>query len=281
MEVVGGYRESIVTTMKKNCMAVVSANMGGYDTVKPVPRYEPGIDYFYISDRDDVLTEAALQGWMPLKCDWSSIEVPVWANHAPDRYRAKVIKLAPWAFPQEKYRHYLWIDSSITLLDGWWQSALNHLGSHDILLHSHRNRNSVYEEAAFSMRMPKYEEEQNSLASALEQMATVLTIPLISQLYETGFILRRHTARQDDLARIWWQAQETYRTTQDQVTFCIALWEAQMDVAVFPFTLPNVGRQSQILALDDHKETVRNGTDSNKNNITLREEHNHTSKEGL
>lgn len=244
--------------MKDNAIAVVSANFGGYDTVKFLPQVqEAGIDYFYVSDTDTVLEEATQKGWKALKCDWDGVPVPEWAIPNANRYKAKAVKFAPWAFPSKEYRNYVWVDASMTLQSYWWQSALNYLGVGDFLIHKHRERDTAYEEAALSSLRPQYADERTALLQAIVEMGAV-NLPTTMPLYEAGFIMRRHTARQDDLARIWWQAQETLKTTQDQITLAWALWEAGIDVCTFPFTLPDNGKASQIMHLDFHateKET--------------------------
>lgn len=238
--------------MKDNAIAVVSANFGAYDTVKFLPQVEEaGIDYFYVSDNNDVLSDATQKGWRSLKCDWKGVPVPEWAIENASRYQAKAVKFAPWAFPPEKYRHYVWIDSSMTLQSYWWQPALNYLGAGDLLLHLHRERDTAYEEAALSSLRPQYADERTALLQAIVQMGSV-GLPTTMPLYEAGFIMRRHTARQDDLARLWWQAQEKLKTTQDQVTLAWALWESGVDVSTFPFTLPDNGKASQIVHIDFH-----------------------------
>ena len=234
----------------KNKVAVVTANLGGHDTVKPFPDEDKAIDYYYLSDDEQTLAQAYELGWHPLKMVLKDIVIPEWTD-APYRYVAKIPKFAPWAFVPDGYAYYAWVDASITLKPRWSETASAAMLGDDIVMHPHRNRDSVYEEAAFSANMAKYAHERPAILNAIKHFV-LNQLPVDSGLWETGFILRRHTPRQDELCRLWWQAMQELQTTQDQITLPWVLWKAGVKVSELPFVLPNNGKENVLLRLDFH-----------------------------
>jgi len=115
----------------------------------------------------------------------------------------------------------VWLDSSISLDDGFIDRAVEALGEDDWLLVRHPWRTCIYEEAAYSGTLPRYQ----SLSANLEMQSAWykdLGHPVDGGLPATGILVRRHTPKVLAASAHWWQECLNW-SHQDQVSLPVLL----------------------------------------------------------
>ncbi len=108
-------------------IAVITANIGGFDTENVIPTQDIAFDRFYINDRS---------------CPYTAYKVD-------NRLKAKIFKILPHkTWPG--YDVYIWIDGNIQVKAGNFISRIvNKLEGGEVVISRHSERSSVYEEADF------------------------------------------------------------------------------------------------------------------------------------
>lgn len=115
----------------------------------------------------------------------------------------------------------VWVDASIELEPGFVDRAVDALGEEDWLLVRHPWRDCVYEEAAYSASLPRYQ----SLSSHIEEQSAwyrELGHPPGAGLPATGVLVRRHTPEVIEASAHWWQECLNW-SHQDQVSLPVLL----------------------------------------------------------
>jgi hypothetical protein len=127
-----------------NPIALVTANFGSIDAMKPLPPH-PMVDAFYYTDQRGLTAEG-----------WDHLVHPDYPRHDfTPRLRAKYFKQQPHRLPEvERYPYLAWADSTLQFSDLRFLAGAHHrlsaLPAHQrLLMVPHPDRNTVGEEYAF------------------------------------------------------------------------------------------------------------------------------------
>lgn len=114
-------------------IAVVTANFGGIDKKKEIPKQTIEFDRFYIDEHNREFT----------------------FNDVNNRLAAKYYKICTHRIYSD-YDVYIWLDASVHVISGnFIESFITQLGSSEIAIQKHPFRSSIYEEADFIIRSIK------------------------------------------------------------------------------------------------------------------------------
>lgn len=186
-------------------VVLYTANYGGYDTPKVQPPL--GVPAYLYTDDPNLRVE----GW-ETRC-YGLHEVP------SSMLRAKWWKVRPdLAAPDAEIS--MWLDSSMTVkVNDYVDRCLAALGDDDFVLVKHPARSCVYDEAQFSMHLPKYND-----GALLRQIDFYMRIghPPGWGLFASGANVRRHTDAVVKMGKDWWY-ENANRTWQDQVSLPVLL----------------------------------------------------------
>lgn len=178
-------------------VAVITANLGGYDTLRYFPIQDTECTLFAVTDAD---------------CDgWQRLPVP--GPHAHPRMRAKVPKCRP-----DLYTHAglnIWIDASFQVLaDDFVAWCVESLGGGDLGFIRHPRRQHIAAEAEVSEPMTKYQGQP-----VREQVGDYLRRGFDDRfgLWATGLIVSRPTPRVRAFGDAWLREQLRW-TYQDQLS---------------------------------------------------------------
>lgn len=121
---------------------IISAVYGDYDTPKIALPQSVKVDYVMVTDRPDLRAPG-----------WDVVHDPMWGGSA--RSKAKMPKLYPWRYADGPW---IWIDASIELRSRHFArdmlASVTNFG-----MFEHPDRDCIYDEAAFSAHLPKYQDE--------------------------------------------------------------------------------------------------------------------------
>ncbi len=135
-------------------VAVITANLGGYDTLRPFPEQTVPVDMV-------AYTDGPADGW--------DVVAPG-GMHAHPRMLAKVPKCRPDLFTDAEVN--VWLDASIEVVSPRFvEWLLGQLGDADLAMFAHPQRDSLLAEAWESKPMPKYE-GQPVVEQATEYLAS-------------------------------------------------------------------------------------------------------------
>jgi hypothetical protein len=191
---------------------VYSCITGGMDSLKPV-KNEPGFRYFMFTDskfKDSL-------GWeiISIKSD----------NH---RKIARYYKHNPHLlFPDAEYS--IWLDGT-----HWpYQSLvplIDILQNNVIAASRHGERNLVQEEAKICSQL-----QLDSKEVIDEQVKNYLKDGFQDKhgLYETSYLIRRHSPQMIKLQEFWWQQQQNF-SIRDQISLPYCLWKLDLQISVVP-----------------------------------------------
>jgi hypothetical protein len=190
-------------------IAVLTAVYDGYDVVRPA-LHQHGVRVEWVCVTDD--PELRPEGW-------SVVGLPRPGMH-PNR-AAKQAKLHPWQFTEAPVS--VWVDASFRVTSGGFaEQMLDALQFGDVAQFVHPWRDCVYEEAAASMMLTKYDGEP-----VREQAQHYLREghPEHWGLWAAGVIARRHT-RDVVLFGDRWAREIGMWSFQDQISEPVALRES-------------------------------------------------------
>ena len=130
----------------------------------------------------------------------------------------------------------IWIDGSATIkIPGFIQWCINQLGSGDIALFKHPERDCIYKEATYCQNMPKYKD----LPIAGQVMEYVRRkYPRDNGLWACGLLIRRHNDRVARFNKLWWEHNKKY-TYQDQLSFPVCAREVGLKIKTIDLDLWN------------------------------------------
>lgn len=198
-------------------IAVVSANIGGFE--KPVVHTPQSIpcDFYSISDGD---------------------AFPLRIRSMTPRLQARIVKTHMWQFVPG-YDYYLWIDSSCRLSHKdsvkWF---MEQLGDADIAVFKHPHRNTVQEEADYLKErlaleksgrkqeyiVPRYEgEDIDGQLEAVDPSDTLLAT--------TAFIYKYDLRTTHQMMKQWWYYISRYHSI-DQLSLPYLLFESSLNVKI-------------------------------------------------
>jgi len=182
-------------------IAVISANYGNYDVIKPVLPQD-GADVEWILVTDDEQVPDGYLGWHVIREPHPGMD-PMRAAKKP--------KLRPWLYTDAPAS--IWIDGSYRVLSPSFATDVMAC-ARPLAQFPHSDRTCLFDEAAVSPGIPKYAGEPIA-----EQAAWYRTRghPERWGLWSTSAIARVHTAQVRDMGRRW-QAETDLWSTQDQVS---------------------------------------------------------------
>jgi len=195
--------------------AVITAIYADYDVLQPAGD-EPGVEWVCVTDNQSLVNDPR---------GWHVIYEPRHDVH-PNR-AAKRPKMLPWCYTGADES--VWIDASFAVTSPTFvRDVLQY--ADPIAQFLHPDRDCIYQEAAFSLPLPKYRGEQIA-----EQMAHYRAVghPERWGLWATGVIARKHTDAVIDFGWRWLADCECF-TYQDQLSHAPALRAAGLR----PTTLP-------------------------------------------
>ncbi len=202
-------------------VAIITAITDGYDTLKPVmPQDGIDVEWVCVTDGQPLPDIEDAEGW-------TLIHNPTTGRHP--NLAAKLPKLRPWHFTTAPAS--IWIDASFRVISPRFAvEALSY--AQPIAQFVHPWRSCVYDEAAASAGLPKYEGEP-----IVEQAAYYReqTHPSCWGLWATGVIARRHTAAIRELSTVWAREINTW-SFQDQISQPYALRATGLRPAPLPGT---------------------------------------------
>lgn len=197
--------------------ALITAVYDSYDTLKPICPQE-GVDVEWICVTDRVPEANDARGW-------TIVHDPRPGLH-PNR-AAKEPKLHPWKYTEADQS--VWLDASFRVVSSTFVSEALSLAD-PIAQFVHPWRDCVYDEAAASHGLPKYDGEDFS-SQVLEYVGR--GHPENWGLWATGVIARKHTDQTKKFGSMWDTEIRKY-TFQDQVSEPVALRESGLRPTGFP-----------------------------------------------
>lgn len=185
-----------------NNIALVSAVIGDYDKIKSIPTVE-GVDNFLFTDVTDIDTNL----------NWNVINVE--RNNAHPRLQAKQYKLLTHKYISYHYETIIWTDGSVN-----WKSSesiaemIENSMQYELSMFEHPIRDCIYEEAKFSLSMPKYKN------TGIERQADAyrqIQHPEHWGLWASGIFVRKNTFYINNMFEFW-MYQNIKFTYQDQIS---------------------------------------------------------------
>ncbi|MEX0909996.1 MAG: glycosyltransferase domain-containing protein [Candidatus Paceibacterota bacterium] len=164
-------------------IAVISANMGNFDRVRPHVPQNMEVDFYHFNDEN----------------------FPLRFNAMTPRLQARIVKTFMWQLVPD-YEYYLWIDCSCVL--GREDSVrwfMDQIGKNDIAVFRHPNRTTVQQEADYLKERlamgckyitPRYEHELLD-----EQMKEVSST---DPLYASTAFIMKNTPEVRAAMKEWW-----------------------------------------------------------------------------
>jgi len=129
----------------------------------------------------------------------------------------------------------LWVDGSMTILyPDYGRRCLDALGDDDWALVPHPARKCVYDEAAFSATLSRYD---GPALLAQADFYRFIGFPAQWGLMATGANVRRHTDIVRETCEHWWYENLT-RSHQDQLSLPVILWLMESRGLKFNWNLP-------------------------------------------
>lgn len=193
-------------------VVVYSCITGGRDRIKAVAHRD---DFRYV-----LFTDAEVKD----TCGWEVVRVKPDDPLRTARYHKHNPHLL---FPEARYT--VWIDGT------HWPYAslvplLDILGENDIAASNHYCRSRVWDEAATCIAG-----RMDDVAKIEAQVAAYRAegFPDDLGLYETSYLVRRHTDRLRDLQSLWWGQMLRY-SLRDQISLTYCLWKLGLGISTIP-----------------------------------------------
>lgn len=210
-------------------VAIVSANYGAYDVLKPVlPQQDIDAEWILVTD-DGNIPDGTL--------GWKVIHEP---HPGADPMRAaKAPKVQPWKYTDAPAS--IWIDGSYRVLSPRFAIEVLALAS-PIAVFGHQDRDCIYQEAPVSLPIPKYAGEP---ITEQAEHYRAMGHPEHWGMWTTSAIARHHTPQVVRLGQDW--ADEIAEwSTQDQVSFPYVC----RNEGIRPALIPGFYRQTRWLQLE-------------------------------
>lgn len=204
-------------------IVVYTAVIGDRDPLRPPDFVAENVDYVCFTDD---LTQPSV-GWELRPVEW-------WGRD-PIRTARRYKLLCHRYF--EEFDYSLWVDANILPACDPWTLVEQFATNADLVLHQHPHRRCLYQEVATCIEMHK---ELTSTLKRQAQRYEAAGMPRDSGLFETGVLLRKHSAAVSEFNERWW-AELTEHSNRDQISFPFALRSAPLRVATFPFPLRDNG----------------------------------------
>ena len=217
-----------MNTRPKSRIAVYTTIFGGYDNLRIMPKQNIDAQYFCITD--DACLVAPQSDEPEVMEQWNIVPVKQPRGDLCPMMRAKWYKLFPWEFEHlAEFDTVIFIDANIQVDSPTFINfAILNLKS-DIALFAHPDRNCIYDEAAVSLTMPKYERED--IAAQMIYYANIH--PAKAGLFACGMMVRKKTQRIQDMMGCWWH-EITKFSFQDQISFPVVAHLLKINPDILP-----------------------------------------------
>lgn len=191
-------------------IAVVTANMGGMDELKPFAEQSIQCERIYITDNNSPFPFIGLD----------------------DRRKARYFKLQA----HKIYDHdvIVWLDGSVEIeSQNFVYMLLDGLKDHDIVIGKHPDRKNIYQEAAYIVnqvsRGDKYLSARYNAAAIKNEAAyyRALGLPETFPLYACGIFARINTNKVNAMFDDWWN-RDLQWANFDQNSFSFTAWRHQV-----------------------------------------------------
>ena len=204
-------------------VAVYTAIIGDYDSLKIPARTDPACDYYCFTDRDISWQDV----WIPRQITW---------RHEDPVRMARQIKVNAHEYLAD-YEWSIWLDANLQLNCG--ADALVLAGPWDLATWQHPFRDCTYAEAAVCLL-----ENKDDAATIVRQMDRYREQGLAEHagLVESSVLVRRHNTRASiAFARAWWD--EICRgSRRDQLSFTFV--QRQQDFPVGYLAVPGMNMRN-------------------------------------
>jgi hypothetical protein len=195
-------------------VALYTAIYGKSDWVKPAPDVDVECKLF--TESTDTAMEAMNLGWSPVLVPHNIATVKGDPRITAPMLAHKWLKCHPHiACPDVDVT--IWIDGSMEVtVPNLIDLALEALGDDDVSFTPHPWRQCIYDEAAYSATLPRYQDEASHIVDQADFYRSIGHPPYWG-LFATGFRVNRINARTQALGENWWYENIT-RSHQDQVS---------------------------------------------------------------
>jgi hypothetical protein len=200
----------------KKRVAVYTTIFGDYNYLLPVLKQSVPADFYCITDNANIAHGNTLDQSTGAE-RWKIIPVEYPSRDLCQRLRAKFFKLFPWeAYTLDQYDIMIYIDGSIGITSAdFVKHCLDSLGQADMALYSHPARDCIYDEAAASKPLIKYQHQ--NIDGQISFYNSIY--PRHGGLYACGVMVRRiHSEAIRSLMGKWWWEIIKW-TYQDQLSF--------------------------------------------------------------
>lgn len=175
--------------MKTFKVAVVTANIGGFDPIFGMCKQTREFDFHYFTE--------------------SNLPFPL--PNLNNRLKSKYIKICMHRFLPD-YDVYIWVDGRIKIIaDSFVANLLFELQGHDAVFYKHRERKTPYQELNYILDCFKHGNDyliNRYINQSLEKELDLFTkeqVPIDSQLYMTGVFARWNQPSANDKFDEWWK----------------------------------------------------------------------------
>jgi hypothetical protein len=213
-------------------VAVVSANFGGYDTVKEHPiKLADTVDWYYFTDNTNVKSDFwnvitrpyHLQNIDKNCSDGVNSPTRMLDSRTKNMMAAKFYKAKMHKIDILKgYDYYIWIDGSIILRDSFLEEVFSLFDSgYTLISFKHSKRTTVSDEIAESIAMPKYKTQD------IEGQYRAYVIQGFKDdvgLFENTIMIRKNIPKNNAVFDEWWCHNVKY-TYQDQISLPFCYWK--------------------------------------------------------
>ncbi len=198
-------------------IAVISANIGGFDTEKSIPKQTVNFDRYYYTDKN--------------------LPVPMHTQDA--RMKAKLMKIVPHYF-LPNYDVYIWVDGNVQVKsERFIETILQALEGKDISISNHPFRSDIYHEAAFICdeikKGNKYLSTRYSIDSVKREMGYItdqIAGNEFKGLYWCGCFSRVNHPRINEYFEQWFMDNILY-SNFDQLSFVKMVNVCKLKVGTF------------------------------------------------
>lgn len=188
-------------------VVVYTAVFGNYDVVREPAYIDENVDYLCFTDQEDFRSDA----FKVIRVD------KLFENNTQC---ARMLKTLPHIF-LPGYETSVWIDGSARIRGLPLQKLIKEsLSNNDIAVHSHFQRDCVYQEAKECIHQRK--DDNHSIERQIEYIAA-LGYPENNGLVETAQVIRRHSEAVSLVNEYWWSFIRDF-SIRDQLSFNVVCW---------------------------------------------------------
>ena len=227
-------RYSKLINIKPRRIVVFTENIGDYDTLKPINKYENTTCVAFL-DKD-----VEIEGWNIININ----DYPHISGLKDVKLICKYVRTHPnELLPEHDYS--IHIDANMVLTEDPNKIVDEIVETNtEIMVFRHHKRNSIYEEGEKCI-----ESKLDSETIIFDQMEKYRNFGIGNDLYECGLMLRKNTKSIKKFDDIWWEEIRRY-SKRDQLSFPYATQLAGVSVGTFKI---EDRRKSNLIKIDKDK----------------------------